>query len=540
MRRQLLVFTLLTLPTGLSAKTLEPNVSQIQAVTVFLDRAEVTRQVNIDLPAGSHAVLIPNLPARLLIDSLRIRGEGNDKLRLGSVESRRVYSTELTQQKEQQLTLALQSLQDEKAALDGRRQALDTQATFIERLAKHSGGKEQENHPLLAPEKWPAAWQAIGSGMAETNKARHALMQQLREIEVKISKTEQELNQIRSGRRDSISALINLESERAQRVQLSISYQVPGASWSPVYDAQLHTEQARLELGQAAYVRQSTGESWDGVSLTVSTARPSAGATMPELQTWWLDFPRPVLLESRAKREIKAADEMLAGAVMAPAPQEAEESVAQLAGSDFAVSYRIPGKASVGSDNTPQRFALSKQEFPVQLSARTAPRLDPRAFLYAEFDYESGAPLLPGPWRLVRDGQFVGEVTQPALRPGAHTALAFGNDDGIDVNYQVLKNERGERGVFSKDQRIERRYRIDITNRHRTPLQVSVYDQVPVARDEQIKVSLSPDSTPPTERDPEGRVGVLTWRQELKPQAKQSVMFGYSVSYPQGRELPGF
>jgi predicted secreted protein len=61
-----------------------------------------------------------------------------------------------------------------------------------------------------------------------------------------------------------------------------------------------------------------------------------------------------------------------------------------------------------------------------------------------------------------------------------------------------------------------------------------------VARDQQIKVALSDDTTPPSERDVEGRVGVLMWKQEIKPQGKQVIQFGYSVSYPQGREVPGF
>jgi uncharacterized protein (TIGR02231 family) len=538
-RTSLLLIPLLFLSLPAAARDITQSADSIHAVTVYPDRAQVTRRVSVELPAGSHTLLVADLPARLSEQSLQVRGQGGGRLLIGAVEARRVFSAQLAQEREQKLAAALRALLDDKALLDGRRQALDTQAAFIEKLAQLPGAQGKDGSSTFAPEKWPAAWQAIGNGMAETNKARVALQKESRALDEQIKKAEQDLNQIRSGRRDSITAAIHVEAAQAGPATFELTYQVPGASWSPVYDARLATEQRRLHLTQAAWVRQASGEDWSEVALTLSTARPAAGAAMPELHPWWIDFPRAMPVEARAKREMMA-DEMLAG-VMASAPMmEAEEQVAETVASDFAVSYRVPGKVSVAADNARQRFVLAKQEVTVQLAARSVPRLDSRAFLYAEFDHAGEAPLLPGSWRLTRDDTYVGEVTQPVLRPGAHLALAFGGDDAVEVQYHVVQDERSEKGVFSKDNRVERRYRIEVHNRHRIALPVSIYDQIPVARDQQIKVALSDDTTPPGERDVDGRVGVLLWKQELKPQEKQTIRFGYSVSYPQGRDVPGF
>jgi len=539
-RKSLLLCTLLLLPGVGAARDIQPADNHIDSVTVFLDRAEVTRRLSLELPAGEHTILIPNLPAQLFEASLRASGSGSAGLRIATVETRRVYGEQVAAEKERQLREQLQSLKDDKEQLSGRAKALDTQAKFIEQLATLPSEQDKNGNRLFTPEKWPTAWQAIGKGMADTNHSRVALQQQQRQLDEKVRKIEQELRQIQTGRRDSLTAAIQVEADKAGKAVFELSYQLGGASWSPLYDASLDTENSKLALTQAAQVHQSTGEDWSGAQLTVSTARPSAGAAMPELHPWWIDFPRPpVLRESRMKST--QADEMLAGAV-APqaAPAEAEEVVATTQASEFSLSYRIPGRVSVPADNSRHRFVLSKQAFDVALSARSAPRLDRRAFLYAELDYPGENPLLPGPWQLQRDGTFVGTQKNEALRPGETIALAFGADDAIEVDYQQLKDERGKQGLIRREQRIERRYHIQLTNRHQRSLLVSVFDQIPVSRDEAIKVELLEEGTAPSEQNVEQRPGVLAWKATLKPQQKQTIDFGYAVSYPLDRKVPGF
>src|SRR3954470_12212500 len=50
--------------------------SRITAVTVYSDRAIVTRTQSTDLTAGEHAVVFENLPAALLDQSVQASGKG--------------------------------------------------------------------------------------------------------------------------------------------------------------------------------------------------------------------------------------------------------------------------------------------------------------------------------------------------------------------------------------------------------------------------------------------------------------------------------
>ena len=531
---------LLLSPTAYSA-TITPDTNTIDAVTVFLDRAAVSRKLSLNLDKGSHTIEVSGLPAQLLEASLRAKGAGPKGLRIASVESRRVFSTELAQQQERTLRAELQDLNDQKMQLNGKLEAFDTQAAFIKGLGQQRG--DEERAPL-SPEQWPAAWQAIGQGMSQVNAGRISVQQEMRELQKQIKKLEEQLRQIQTGRRDTITAQLHIEATNAGKADFTLEYQVPNATWTVAYDAHLTTANGKLDLRQLAHVRQNSGEEWSNIALTVSTARPSAGAVMPELHPWWVDFVQPAPMASRMRMEkrTKLADEMMAGA-MEPAEaklEEVEEVVAQQQASEFSLSYRIPGRVNVSADNSRKRFVLSKQTLQTTLEARTTPRRDPRAFLYANFDYAAKSPLLPGSWQLQRDGVYIGQAHRAAVRPGENVALAFGADDAIKVEYQQLKNERARQGLISREQLVERQYLISVSNGHQRALPVTVYDQIPVSRDEAIKVTLDKASTTPSQQDVEDRKGVLNWQRELKAGEEWPIKFGYSVSFPIDKQVPGF
>ena len=59
-----------------------------------------------------------------------------------------------------------------------------------------------------------------------------------REIDRKISKLQRELSQVRTGDRKSLEALVRLTAETAGEIELTVTYQIPGASWRPITSGQ--------------------------------------------------------------------------------------------------------------------------------------------------------------------------------------------------------------------------------------------------------------------------------------------------------------
>ena len=68
----------------------KPHFSKITSVTVFPNMAQVTRTLEPVLQPGDHTLLLDHLPLKLLRDSVRIIGDANGEMTIGSVDVRKV------------------------------------------------------------------------------------------------------------------------------------------------------------------------------------------------------------------------------------------------------------------------------------------------------------------------------------------------------------------------------------------------------------------------------------------------------------------
>lgn len=517
------------------AGAVSPVTSQLTQVTVFPDRALVTRTASASLTRGDNALQLDGLPATLLPDSLRVTAEADGQVTIGSVESRRIQFAELAREREKQLVDEITALEDQLRVLDDQARAYTIQLSFIEsigkELPKNAGAELMRGE--IKPDSWRQGWETLGNGANKLLDGMRRIGQDKRLREQVLAQKQRELAEIRSGQREAIAVDIRLHANTPAKVRLSVSYQVPDASWQSSYDARLDSDSGRIVLTQWGQVRQNTGEDWRDARLTLSTARPSETSQPPELQPWFIDFyrPRPAPMQKSLAME---ADVAMAPAVAAPFQQ------AELASTEFSAEYRIAASVTVPADNATHRFAISEQPLESQLSLISVPRIAPVAYLQAKLRYAGQAPLPGGPVALFRDGVFIGNAELPLLRPAGEAQLAFGADDKIRIDYGLDGDTRASTGLLERQTRIERRYHIDISNHHGRPMEIRLQDQLPVARDERIKVEWLKGLDTPGTQDVDGRPGVAAWSVTLAPQEKRRLRIGYAVTYPRELSLPGF
>ena len=348
-------------------------------------------------------------------------------------------------------------------------------------------------------------------------------------------------------------AKLSIEADTATELTLNLSYQINGARWEPVYDADLNTESGGIELKTLAQISQRTGEDWNGVDVTLSTLRPSAGTQLPQLNPWVLDFlPEQPEQRYRANEsgvamdsiQLESPEPMVAQykkmkpklAKPSPAPMRQQQS--RLISADFSAEYKVPGTISLGSGSNKRRFALNSQKLASSIKLASAPRFDPRAMILATTSYKEETPLLAGSMSLYRNGNFVGNTFMQQKQSGEEIKLSFGEDDKVKIKFMPDPDKKRKDGLlFGKKKVVERHYKVSINSNHSKPYEITLSDVLPVATDENIKVKSLGDK--PTITDVEDKKGVVSWDRTLTPNTEMKVKYGYSVSYPEDRIVPG-
>ncbi len=529
--------------------------SELQAATVYTNRATLTRQAIIDVPAGAHKLVFSGLPNDLLPDSLRAEGSAKASVIFGALSHKQVFAAKLVIPREQELHDKIEALQDQRKVVSAEKAALGAKQAFLTNLGKLAGLRANEDIAEidLKPEQWGAAADTIQGNTAAILKANLAHDISLRKIDREIRKLQKDIQDITApdprayGRRSTYQVSIPLEVEVATKLTIELSYQVPGVSWRPLYDARLDTETGDLEITQFGVVQQRTGEDWKDIALVLSTAQPHRGAGLPDLSPMWVNlFQREPMASKRAMFSAGAVMEDSAVMALAEAPMERRREMkaqfvqAEIDTGGFTSEYRIPGPSTVVSDGTESKLLIGSFETENKLQIQIKPQLSTNAFLVASAKLKGEAPILPGRVSLFRDGAYVGQSVFPLLRPEEEHSLGFGIDDQIAVTRRVMKDEHSEAGLISKDSIKERHFLTELQNLHTIPVELIVFETLPVSKDKKIEVEIKNKATSPGfEEDADNVKGLLRWSLKLEPQQKTDIKLGWKVSWPEGSSISG-
>jgi uncharacterized protein (TIGR02231 family) len=519
----------------------------LTAVTVYPDRARLVRTGKVDLEPGLHALEVPDLPLQLDPDSVRAAARGTARARLQGVQVIRTFFTETPAEQVRELEAQVEAVQDSIRGLDARADLLQKQRANLEALA---GKAEVFATALASGEMSVEAHLALLDSLRARAEALEAegrtLGAEKREAQRRLEKLQNELNQRRSARpRQRYAASVEIEVLQPGELAVELSYVVSGAGWQPLYDLRLleEGEQPVLELSYLAQVVQGTGEAWENVGLTLSTARPALAGRLPELDPWYvqpLPPPRPEPLPRfsepgpvrMAAKSAPPAPEMLSAAL----PEaDAEVVTAGVEASGAAVTYSVPVPVSVPTGAAPHKVLVARLSLPPDLDYVSAPKQVPAAYRRAKVRNDSPYLLLPGQANLFAGAEFVGATALELTAPQGEIELYLGVDDRLKIERELKRREVDKRFIGGR-RRIAYGYEIKLENLLPVAARLSLHDQFPVSRHEEIKVRLE-TADPRTTRQTE--LNELEWDLTLSPGEKRLVRFDFTVEHPQGMEVVG-
>ena len=526
--------------------------SSIDAVTVFPDAATIARIAEIDLPAGATSLIFKDLPNAIDPGSLRVEGESNGKLSIGSVEARTSPADALPP--DTAVESKLKSLRADREAAQASIDALEAKKAMIVRFGQTGPEKLAPDSAPLDIDKWSSAWDAVGKGLKQTGEDLRTAHAAARELDEQIRALEQGRQRPRPISGPHRDVVVELVAESALKGRVTLSYRVAGAGWSPTYDALLDTGAAgrkpTLELVRRAGVTQRTGEDWTGVSLTVSTVQSRRGVQPPDMETQRLAFwepPQPVpmargqLMKSApaqnfAADALRQREDVPAAPAAAPvAPAQETQAVSQ--STAYQASFRLPGRVDVASDGSVRNLRIGSRSLEVDLTAKTVPALDQTAYLSAHFTQDEYAPLLPGEISVHRDGMFVGRGRLGFTAPGDGADLSFGADDRIRVSRVPVRRKENEPTWFGQTKTEIREFKTVVRNLHDFPVKVNVVDQTPISENSAIVIEQLPTTTPPTEKIVADKRGVMGWTYAVAPGDAKELKLAYRMKWPADRDV---
>lgn len=524
-----------------------PLEAGITAVTVFPDRALVTRRA--EAPAGSGTYLLRGLPARLERASLRVRAQGGDVAGLqarGHVDQS-VLDGLLEASRERLATLRRRrgALQDERSLQD------DLKGHLQRLLALEAADTERDARASRAgPEEWSAY---LGYARTKLGAARTRLREvawELEDLDREIAALEQDLG--RSFRPELVQTtevLVDLVARGGGPVELELEYLVPDAGWRPRYDLRARSDARSVDLSYRAEVWQETGEDWRDVELALSTARPSLGAQGPDPEPVWVRLIHPQRGRgvAGAAPGAPASDESFYDDAESGDDARATLRFAAVESQGLSVRFRLPRRESIRSGPASTTVLVGEARLAARPEYVAVPALDENVWLQGIATNTSPWAWLPGRAAVFFGADFVGHAQLDLVQPGQELTLHLGADPGLTLTRRQLEDlDRGP-GAFSSRSSHTETWRTRLENSGAAAAapdgsaRVFVREAIPRTTDSRIQVELLRESSRPSKQERFARdleeQGVRTWELVVPRGGEAALEYRLKLSYPRGERV---
>lgn len=259
--------------------------TEVNEVTVFIDKAQVTRQKTVEINSGITILKFINLSPFIDAKSVQVKASGD--VTVLAVNHQQNFIDKLEKSEE------VKKVEEKLDDLNGQIKLEETYLSILkEELTflndnRIVGGKNNElNISTLkeASEFYSSKLTALKLKEIERNKTLENLRKQKNELQ-------NQLNTLTSKKEfASGEILVKVQSKIKTNPSFELSYIVDNAGWYPTYDIRAKTINDPVEIIYKANLRQDTKVDWKNVKLSFSSSNPNSSGVAPELKTYFLDY----------------------------------------------------------------------------------------------------------------------------------------------------------------------------------------------------------------------------------------------------------
>lgn len=571
----------------------------IEAVTVYRGQALVTRRIEVPGGAGLREIIVGELPEQIVPGS--IYSEAVNGVEVRSIRYRYRPLAEHMREEVRKLERQIRDTQDEIAAIARRRQVAGERRSLLDKL-------EQFVAPAANVELTQGVLNAETISRLTTFLIDHR--NKLADDELAYGLEERRLTELAellhheraalaSGSdRTAREAVVFVNVTDASGGVLRLKYLVGAASWTPSYNVRTDGDRKSITLEYHASIRQTSGEDWSDVAMTLSTATPTLVSRAPSLTPLRvslrlassaqeqehqgggkgglsrdelmrrqrqlestrnlynsqvadnLDFSgdrsshlgRPsAMLELDQRLNEIACDMQVLDIVQSGRVSRAR---AEVPTEELAVTYQLAMRVSLPSRPDQQLVQIASLPLRGEFALVATPVLTEYVYEEAHVVNSSSMVLLGGPASTYVNGQFVGHSDLPTVTAGESLTVGLGINSTLRATRELI--ERVE-NVQGGNRVVEFTYAIRLENFAPEASRVRVLDRLPFGSESELKVTMLSSSVEVSDeksyQQTDRRRGVLRWEVETPPQAigtsAHTLQYKFKVEYDKGMTLVG-
>ena len=501
--------------------------SSISEVTVFRQQAQIQRTADVDLKQGKNIFVFNRLTPYLNQNSLQLKATGTFTVQ--SMKRRfNYFFSDIPDPQIQALEAQRDSLQQEITLLESDLSVIQNELRLLENTTSNIGNKE-----LTAAEL--AQFLDLYRERARyLKKDEIELNESIQTGRIQLNKVVSQINELRGAQQTRFSEVIaEVYSEKDQSLTFTLNFLSPSAGWTPSYDIRSDDISNPLNISYKADIYQNTGVDWDDVVITINSGNPSANSILPSLNPTYVDFYQPVsAMEKQALREVVVTGYASTDEAENDMAMEAALPLTDFSRYQTSFSYRIKSPYTVPSDGKVHTVEVNRSEVETNYSYTTIPKLSQSAYLVGHMANWEDLNLLAGKGNIYFENNFIGSTIINPDTFNDTLTVSLGRDESIVVERNKVQDFE-ERNFFGNKVREKNAWEISIRNSKDEPIEITVKDQIPISRNESIKVESLRLSGGKLDKE----TGIITWMLTLPPSTTETVRFDYQVEYPSGQQI---
>ncbi|MBL7788089.1 MAG: DUF4139 domain-containing protein [Chitinophagales bacterium] len=502
----------------------------IDQVTVYLNGANVHQSTTTQLLSGKTEVVLVGLPFNLRQENTHIKVSG------ASI-----------------LSAAFKPFDEENTMRSAYPPALKVAQDSVDFLWKTIKSNQYEHEALNSEKEMILQNKTVGgsqSGLsvAELQKAADFYRTRLKDIADRIATLEQS-NQTLEIKKNIISKRIMPEVNRLQaqnkqthihllldnpttaNAQIEINYTVYYAQWQASYTLKTIDINQPIQLNYQAQIYNNTGVDWNNVQLTLVVGSIQDDATLPVLEAWLLNYDSPSS-QNRMPSDLNFQRSNVAQNFNGANHNAVQIQDEELGVSNLNAEFVIPIRYSIPANSIPYLVDIAQHQLNAEYTHICIPKLDNKVYLIAQIVDWEDLNLVNGKASLYYGNSYIGtsQINLNTLRDTLR--LSLGTDSKVQCTKLKIKDKSNKK-LLNLMYRESFAYTIATKNNRNKPINIEIWDQVPVSQEKDITVDIEEISGAQLDA-PSGK---LVWRLDVAPAKTESLSVEFNVKYPSNKSV---